>query len=84
MSNINLMFTLNGQSILIQAKLDEMFAEAALRYMQKAGLTQNDAPKYFFNSAELKLESGKTLAEYNMRDRAQINVVLASNVIGAK
>ena len=84
MSNINLIFTLNGQNILIQAKLDEMFAEAALRYMQKAGLTENDAPKYFFNSAELKLESGKTLAEYNMRDRAQINVVLASNVIGAK
>ena len=84
MSNINLVFTLNGQNILIQAKLDEMFAEAALRYMQKAGLTENDAPKYFFNSAELKLESGKTLAEYNMRDRAQINVVLASNVIGAK
>ena len=84
MSNINLIFTLNGQNILIQAKLDEMLAEAALRYMQKAGLTENDAPKYFFNSAELKLESGKTLAEYNMRDRAQINVVLASNVIGAK
>ena len=84
MSNINLIFTLNGQNILIQAKSDEMFAEPALRYMQKAGLTGNDAPKYFFNSAELKLESGKTLAEYNMKDRAQINVVLASNVIGAK
>ena len=84
MSNINLIFTLNGQNILIQSKSDEMFAEAALRYMQKAGLTENDAPKYFFNSAELKLESGKTLAEYNMKDRAQINVVLASNVIGAK
>ena len=84
MSNINLIFTLNGQNILIQAKSDEMFAEPALRYMQKAGLTENDAPKYFFNSAELKLESGKTLAEYNMKDRAQINVVLASNVIGAK
>ena len=84
MSNINLIFTLNGQNILIQAKSDEMFAEAALRYMQKAGLTENDGPKYFFNSAELKLESGKTLAEYNMKDRAQINVVLASNVIGAK
>ena len=84
MSNINLIFTLNGQNILIQAKSDEMFAEPALRYVQKAGLKENDAPKYFFNSAELKLESGKTLAEYNMRDRAQINVVLASNVIGAK
>ena len=83
MSNLNIVFILNGQHVIVQAKSDEMFAAVAYRYIQKAGLTEKDAPKFFFNSQELKPESGKTLGEYNMRDRAQINVVLASNVIGA-
>ena len=62
MSNINLIFTLNGQNILIQARSDEMFAEAALRYIQKAGLQENDAPKFFFNSDELKKYLGASFS----------------------
>ena len=82
-SFLNIVFLLNGQRITIQAKSDEMFAEVAFRYMQKAGLTEQNAPKFFFNSAELKLESAKTLADYRINQQATIDVVLSSLVIGA-
>ena len=82
-SFLNIVFLLNGQRIMIQAKSDELFAEVALRYMQKAGLTDQNAPKFFFNSAELKLESAKTLADYRINQQATIDVVLSSLVIGA-
>ena len=82
-SFLNIVFLLNGQRIMIQAKSDELFAEVALRYMQKAGLTDQNAPKFFFNSAELKLEAAKTLADYRINQQATIDVVLSSLVIGA-
>ena len=82
-SFLNIVFLLNGQRITIQAKSDEMFAEVALRYMQKAGLSEQNAPKFFFNSAELKPESGKSLADFRINQNATIDVVLSSLVIGA-
>ena len=80
---LNVIFIYNGQRIMIQAKSDELFAEVALRYMNKKGLTENEAPKFFYNSSELKLEAGKTLAELNITNQANIDVVLSSLVIGA-
>ena len=80
---LNLIFIFNGQRIMIQAKSDEFFAEVALRYMNKRGLTQDQAPKFFYNSAELKPEAAKTLAELNIGSQANIDVVLSSLVIGA-
>ena len=47
MSFLNLLFTLNGQRIMIQATSKEFFAEVALRYMNKAGLSQEQIPKFF-------------------------------------
>ena len=82
MSNLNIFFTLNGQNILIQAKSDDMFAEVALRYMQKIGKNQ-DQLKFFFNSRELIPTSAKSLKDYNIMNQARIDVVLASEVIGA-
>ena len=80
---LNLIFILNGQRVMIQAKSDELFAEVALRYMQKAGLNLQQAPKFFYNSMELKLEAAKTLEEYHIGNQANIDVVLSSLVIGA-
>ena len=82
MSNLNILFYLNGQSILIQAKSDELFAAVAFRYMQKIGKTQ-DALKFFFNSQELIPTSAKSLQDYKIMNQARIDVVLASEVIGA-
>ena len=83
MSNfLNLIFVLNGQRIMMQATSEDMFAEVALRYIQKAGL-QDQAPKFFYNSAELKLESGKTLNELHIGPQSSIDVVLSNLVIGA-
>ena len=39
-------FILSGQRITVQAKSDEICAEVALRYMQKAGLDPNSSTKY--------------------------------------
>ena len=83
MSFLNLLFTLNGQRIMIQATSKEFFAEVALRYINKAGLTQEQAPKFFYNSTELKPDSGKTLEEYKMNSNTNIDVVLSSLVVGA-
>ena len=80
---LNLIFIFNGQRIMIQATSKELFAEVALRYMNKRGLTQDQAPKFFYNSQELKLEAAKTLAELNVTNQANIDVVLSSLVIGA-
>ena len=80
---LNIIFILNGQRVMIQAKSDELFAEVALRYMQKAGLNLQQAPKFFYNSMELKLEAAKSLEEYHIGNQANIDVVLSSLVIGA-
>ena len=83
MSFINVFFTLNGRNINMQTTANEMFAELALRYMTKAGLQEQDAPKFFFSSQELILNSAKTLAEYKINNNAKIDVVPTSTVIGA-
>ena len=83
MSFLSLIFVLSGQRVTIQAKSDELFAEVALRYMQKVSLDKNDVPKFFFNSSELKLESAKTLSELKINANAIIDVVLSSTVVGA-
>ena len=84
MSFLNLLFTLNGQRIMIQATSKEYFAEVALRYMNKAGLSQEQVPKFFYNSTELKPDAGKTLEEYKMNSNVNIDVVLSSLVVGAQ
>ena len=50
--------------------------------MQKIGKTQ-DALKFFFNSQELIPSSAKSLQDYKIMNQARIDVVLASEVIGA-
>ena len=69
---------LNGQRVMIQAKSNEYFAEVALRYMNKVGLTEQLAPKFFYNSTELIPESPKTLEEYRVSSNSNIDVVLSS------
>ena len=83
MSFLNLLFTLNGQRIMIQATSKEFFAEVALRYMNKAGLNQEQVPKFFYNSTELKPDAGKTLEDYRISSNTNIDVVLSSLVVGA-
>ena len=83
MSNLNIFFFSNGQNILIQANSTDLFAEVALKYLQKVGLQNQDQVKYFFNSQELIPMSGKSLADYKIGNAARIDVVLTSTVIGA-
>ena len=85
MSFINVCFIKSGQPINMQAKSDMMFAELALKYIQKVGINQqNDQPKFIFNSANLVTDTCKTLEELKIRDGARIEVVLGKDIIGAK
>ena len=79
----NVIFSLNNQLVVVQAKFDELFAEVALRYMQKAGLTEEDNIKFFFNSKELRLDSDKTLSDFRiMADKTEIKVIYYGQIKG--
>ena len=77
----NLFFNFFGHCINVQAKSDELFAEVALRFLQKVGRTGENI-KFYFNSNELKLESYKTLAEYGIVDKSKIDIVFFGQVTG--
>ena len=85
MSFLNILFKKSGQqNIFVQAKSDEMFIETATKFINKAGITEQESVKYLFNNEELKLTSPKTLAELRIKDGSQIDVVMTNTVIGAK
>ncbi len=85
MSFLNINFKKgNEQSIFMQATGDMMFAELALKYYQKTGITNEDQPQFIFNSQSIPGDSFRTLNELNIRDGARIDVVIGKNVIGAK
>ena len=68
----------------MQTTSDTMFAELALKYIQKVGINQQtDQPKFIFNSAELVTDSFKSLEDLRIRDGARIEVVLGKDIIGA-
>ena len=77
----NLFFNFFGHCVNVQAKSDELFAEVALRFLQKVGRTGENI-KFYFNSNELKLESYKTLAEYGIVDKSKIDIVFFGQVTG--
>ena len=75
-------FYFNRQGVTIQALKDEMFAETALRYINAMGFSHDDNLKFFYNSQELRPETGKTLSDYKISNNSCIDVVDASMVIG--
>ena len=85
MSFLNILFKKSGQpSILVSAKSDEMFIETAAKFINKAGITEQESVKFFFNSEELKLTSVKTLAELGLKNNTTIDVVvITSTFFGA-
>ena len=85
MSFLNINFKKgNEQSIFMQATGDMMFAELALKYYQKTGITNEDQPQFIFNSQSIPTDSCRTLDDLKIRDGARIDVVIGKNVIGAK
>ena len=84
MSFLNILFKKSGQqNIFVQAKSDEMFIETATKFINKAGITDQESVKYLFNNEELKLTSVKTLAELGLENGSQIDVVMTSTFFGA-
>ena len=79
--NLNLFFILNNQLVNIQAISDELFAEVAFRYLQKAGLTGEDL-EFIFNSKKLLLTNAKTLSELGITHHSKIYVISTKELIG--
>ena len=80
MSNININFNFKGNNILVPATSDMLFAEVALKYLQKIGKSY-EGLKFFYNSQELNPATGKTLSEYKLHNMSRIDVVDVSSII---
>jgi len=74
--SLDIIFRLNGKNVKIKSSGNELFVEAALRYINIVGIVEYDEPKFFFNSMEINLVSAKTLAEYGFRNLSVVDVVL--------
>ena len=81
MSLLQIYFILNDKTTGIQARSDEMFAETAFRYMQKAGIKEDDEPIFLYTCRKINL-SAKTLNELGLKNMSRINVFLSKDVIG--
>ena len=75
-------FYFNRQGVTIQALKDEMFAETALRYINAMGFSRDDHLIFFYNSMELRPETGKTLSDYKISNNSRIDVINCSLVYG--
>lgn len=77
-SILNIMFRLNSNCINIQAGEKELFREVISRYKKKAGLSEKDYTKFFFNSIKIEPESGKTISELGLINDSRIDVILSN------
>ena len=69
-----------GQSYCLLLKDDAMFAEAVLTFFEKTGMNEDDNPKFFFNSQEIRIDSYKSLRELGIKNMSIIEVVLGNQV----
>ena len=84
MSNINVVFSKAGKTVMMQTNSKMMFAELALKYSQKVGIDlKADQIKFIFNSMEIKTDSCRELEEIGINNMARIDVVVGKDVIGA-
>ena len=74
-TDLDVLFYFLGQRVNIKAEKDELFAETACRFMTKMGFPNFYNLKFFYNSQELRPESGKTLSDYRIHNQSRIDVI---------
>ena len=81
MSNLNLVFNLQGKSITLQCNPSETLNQVFKRYCTKVDLNINEI-KFYKNSKELR-GCEKTLSALDIKNYTTIDVTMAKYVIGA-
>ncbi len=81
MSNLSLVFTFQGNNIVIQCQESDKIEDVFNKYCFKAGLQPNDL-KFYFNSKEVK-RCGKTLYALGISKNGKFDVVSTTHLLGA-
>lgn len=81
MSQMAVLFLLEGKVITIQCQESDKIDDVFNKYCAKAGLDVNDT-KFYFNSKEVK-RCGKTLYALGIVNNGKFNVVSSKYLLGA-
>ena len=79
---LNIIFTLAGKYITIQATKNSKFSELSEKLSIKLDV-KDKAPAFLLNSRRIEANDSRTVAQLNLQNNAKIEVVLTSDVIGA-
>ena len=79
---LNIVFTLAGKFILIQATRNSKFSELTEKLSNKLDV-KDKAPTFLLNSRRIEMNDPRTVGQLNLQNNSKIEVVLTSEVIGA-
>jgi len=79
---LNIIFTLAGKYITIQATKNSKFSELSEKLSIKLDV-KDKAPTFLLNSRRIEANDSRTVSQLNLQNNAKIEVVLTSEVIGA-
>ena len=78
---LNVIFSMEGKTIVVQATKDTKFSELSKKFCHNAGIRDRH-PSYFSNSHRILPTDNRTLDELNISNQKKIEVVLILEVIG--
>ena len=79
---LNIVFTLAGKFILIQATRNSKFSELTEKLSNKLDV-KDKAPTFLLNSRRIEMNDPRTVGQLNLQNNSKIEVVLTADVIGA-
>ena len=79
---LNIVFTLAGKFILIQATRNSKFSELTEKLSNKLDV-KDKAPTFLLNSRRIEMNDPQTVGQLNLQNNSKIEVVLTADVIGA-
>ena len=79
---LNIVFTLAGKFITIQATKNSKFSELTEKLSVKLDV-KDKAPTFLLNSRRIEANDPRTVGELNLQNNSKIEVVLTADVIGA-
>ena len=79
---LNIVFTLAGKFITIQATKNSKFSELTEKLSIKIDV-KDKAPTFLLNSRRIEMNDPRTVGQLNLQNNSKIEVVLTADVIGA-
>jgi hypothetical protein len=78
--SITVIFSYQGNHILVQCQAEDTFAEIALKFTKEVGININEY-QFYYNSYQIKNDCNSTLSDLDIHNFNMFNVV-SKNVIG--